>query len=112
MPSTPTRRDRISPSQDLPESPSTPPSGDAAPATPPGGHLATPLEAALALEPELRTLHGVLVALRHLGERADPIDPAAIAVLAAAGEGALREVSAICSDMQQGTGSPKDMKNA
>ena len=58
------------------------------------------LDAALALEPELRTLHGVLMALRHLGERADPIDPAAIAVLAAVGEGALAKAKIARQSME------------
>lgn len=62
----------------------------------------TLLDAALLLEPELRTLHGVLVALRHLGERADPIDPPAIAVLSAVGEDALYRINTIRTEMEQG----------
>lgn len=72
------------------------------PATKPQANgLAVLLNAALALEPELRTLHGVLVALRHLGERGDPIEPAAIAVLAAVGEGALAKADATRREMEE-----------
>jgi hypothetical protein len=63
--------------------------------------LASLLDAALALEPELRTLNGVLVALRYLGERGDPIEPAAIAVLATTGENALAKAETTRREMEE-----------
>lgn len=63
--------------------------------------LASLLDAALSLEPELRTLKGVLVALRYLGERSDPIEPAAIAVLATTGENALAKAETTRREMEE-----------
>lgn len=47
------------------------------------------------MEPELNTLRGVLIAFRTFAAQADPVEPAAIAVLERCGEEALEKLTAL-----------------
>lgn len=56
-------------------------------------------DAALLMQADFRTLRGMFAAFRLLGEAPDPIDPAAISVLAASGEEALARILSLRTQM-------------